>query len=745
MSKTTKGGRVGHAAKRKTAGQARRRKAILILGAHRSGTSALTRVLSLSGAGLPKSLMKATEMNSRGFFESQRIYALHERMLSELGSSWQDLAPLPGAWLESDLAGNFVEEMASLVREEFGKAPLFVLKDPRICRLVPFWLAVLEELDIEPLFVLPIRNPLEMADSLGKAESVDRQKGLLIWLNSVLHAEHGSRKFSRSIVEYDSLLSDWRSVLKKIGTDLGLSFPRVSRRAQAEIDEFLSSELRHHEVSTDELAARGDVLDWIKMTFEWMSLAASGKRVPTAKIDGLRLAFTEAERAFGPVLAGTELTRELSDAEAQDLRSEVVDLKAQRDRLEGEIVPLGDESEHLRTRLESREEQIGELINCIKLMLVWIASRAPGSKTSSEELQVLLQAMDTSDSDSIAETAMEGLRRYQTSVESSFGARGPAPRRMGLQGVSSATQGSLDGSSSLAGEAIDEALPELKSKNEALEEELEARGDQIRLVREQLEEKQGVLKQALAELVQSEEKIGEQGADQAALREKLGVAEGRVAELIRDVKRSEEGIGRETRRAEALSSEKMSLERRVEETGARLGLLESEKNALGTEKAVLQGEIDKLAGRAVELESEKNALGTEKAGLETEVDALRGKAAQLESDRISLDGQIRQLRERESVREEEIRKLQPQLLAAQERLELRETEIDTLQLRSRQLEEDRLRIRRQLSERDRELASFLNSRTWRMTLPLRRLGQFARKLGLRRVLGPISRVFGLRK
>ena len=677
------------------------------------------------------SLMKPTEMNSRGFFESQRIYTLHERMLSELGSSWQDLAPLPGAWLQSDLAGNFVEEMASLVREEFGKAPLFVLKDPRICRLVPFWLAVLEELDVEPLFVLPIRNPLEMADSLGKAESVDRQKGLLIWLNSVLHAEHDSRKFSRSIIEYDSLLSDWRSVLKKIGTDLGLSFPRVSRRAEAEIDEFLSSELRHHEVSTDELAARGDVLDWIKMTFEWMSLAATGKRVPTARIDGLRLAFTEAERAFGPVLAGTELTRELSDAETQDLRSEVMDLKAQRDRLEGEIVPLGDESESLRTRLESREEQIGELINCIKLMLVWIASRAPGSKTSSEELQVLLQAMDASDSDSIAETAMEGLRRYQASVDSSVVARGPVPRRMGLQGVSSATQSSLDGSSPLTGESIDEALPELKSKNEALEQELEARGDQVRLVREQLEEKQRVLKQALSELVQSEETIGEQGADQAALREKLGVAEGRVTELIHQVKRSEEGIGRETRRAE--------------EASARVGLLESERSVLGAGKAALEGEIDELQGRAAELESEKSALGTEKVVLKREIDELRGRAATLESNRVSLDREISQLRERESAREEEIRKLQPQLLAAEERLDLRETEIDTLQLRSRQLEEDRLRIRRQLSERDRELASLLNSRTWRMTLPLRRLGQLARKLGLRRVLGPISRVLGLRK
>ncbi|HHZ62146.1 MAG TPA: hypothetical protein EYN53_05835, partial [Dehalococcoidia bacterium] len=97
----------------------------------------------------------------------------------------------------------------------------------------------------------------------------------------MLHAEHDSRDFPRSIVEYGRLVTDWRGVLKKISKDLELSFPRLSRRAAAEIDEFISSELRHHEVSTGELAIRSDVLDWIKMTFEWMSLSASGKRVPT--------------------------------------------------------------------------------------------------------------------------------------------------------------------------------------------------------------------------------------------------------------------------------------------------------------------------------------------------------------------------------------------------------------------------------------------------------------------------------
>ena len=310
-----------------------RRRAIVVLGFHRSGTSALTRVLSLCGASLPAHLKDPNHINARGFFESDPIFRLHEEILSSLGSSWHDLGPLPQAWTQSDLAQSYVSRMAKVVGEEFGTAPLFVLKDPRICRLVPFWLAVFAELNIEPLFVLSIRNPLEVAASLEQAESIDQQKGLLLWLSRSLQAERDSRNYSRSFVEYDSLLKDWRGQVKKIGSDLDLTFPRLSRRSSAETDAFLSDEFSHHSVSTSELAVREDVLDWAKMAFEWLSLGASGKKIPAKKIDALHFAFVEAERAFGPILAKTEYARETADAAARSLEEEVSTLGADRERL----------------------------------------------------------------------------------------------------------------------------------------------------------------------------------------------------------------------------------------------------------------------------------------------------------------------------------------------------------------------------------------------------------------------------
>src|SRR6266851_10203332 len=66
------------------------RQAILVLGMHRSGTSALTRALSLLGAALPKRVARATASNEAGHWEPERLVHLHDEMLGEAGQRWDD-------------------------------------------------------------------------------------------------------------------------------------------------------------------------------------------------------------------------------------------------------------------------------------------------------------------------------------------------------------------------------------------------------------------------------------------------------------------------------------------------------------------------------------------------------------------------------------------------------------------------------------------------------------------------------
>ena len=82
-----------------------RSRAILVLGMHRSGTSAITRVLNLLGVELGAHLMPAAAGNNEGgFWEHMRVVEIHEALLHALGRSWHDLRPLPSEWMRSEAA-----------------------------------------------------------------------------------------------------------------------------------------------------------------------------------------------------------------------------------------------------------------------------------------------------------------------------------------------------------------------------------------------------------------------------------------------------------------------------------------------------------------------------------------------------------------------------------------------------------------------------------------------------------------
>jgi len=64
--------------------------AIIVLGMHRSGTSAVAGTLTKLGGRSPKNLMPATKGNARGYFESVPLMQFHEQLLQSAGSAWND-------------------------------------------------------------------------------------------------------------------------------------------------------------------------------------------------------------------------------------------------------------------------------------------------------------------------------------------------------------------------------------------------------------------------------------------------------------------------------------------------------------------------------------------------------------------------------------------------------------------------------------------------------------------------------
>ena len=228
------------------------RRALLVLGMHRSGTSALTGLIVRLGVDAPRTLHPPNEWNPLGYWESEPILEFHDRLLRAAGTSWDAWTPLRRLVCGSPVHG----ELTRLVAAEFGSAPMFVVKDPRMCRLVPFWLRTLEASDIEPAAILIVRDPVEVSRSLATRDGLSAEFSLLMWLRHMLDAEHATRGLPRSIVSYRELLTDWRAVAHRIADDLHITWPCSPDAAGEAIAQFVKPDLCHH-VSDTQRRPRG--------------------------------------------------------------------------------------------------------------------------------------------------------------------------------------------------------------------------------------------------------------------------------------------------------------------------------------------------------------------------------------------------------------------------------------------------------------------------------------------------------
>ncbi len=223
------------------------RPCVLILGMHRSGTSALAGALRLLGADLGSRLIPGREgENDKGFFEHLEINRLHRLLLIGLGRTWHDLRGIPRERLQGRRAEAVRGDLRELLASDLGDAPLWCVKDPRLCRLLPMWRDVLGELGRRPYCLIISRHPREVADSLAARDGFSAERSTFLWSDHNLTAELESRDLPRAFISYGSLLADPVGSLETVGKLLGLSWPVAPPQAEAQLRDFLSDRLRHH-------------------------------------------------------------------------------------------------------------------------------------------------------------------------------------------------------------------------------------------------------------------------------------------------------------------------------------------------------------------------------------------------------------------------------------------------------------------------------------------------------------------
>ena len=316
------------------------RTAYLVLGMHRSGTSAVAQLLALAGAELPRNLMPGDEHNAKGYFEPWKIAMLNDERLRAAGGAWEDVFGYPFRPLGRRAERAWLGRAEALFEAEYEGARHPLLKDPRVSILLPFWRTALEDLEIGARCVIAVRHPLAIAGSLERRDGFTPQKSVLLWSAYMLAAEAYSRDLPRAFVAYDALLGDWRGEAARIEAAHGAPLPKLDARAGKAIDRFLNPALRHNEAHGS-LRALGWAGELTADVYAWFKAAAAGEAPDPEPLARATQELVRRAEEMGPLV--TPQAREVDE-----LRSE---LREARARIDVETRMAAEQREHFESEL----------------------------------------------------------------------------------------------------------------------------------------------------------------------------------------------------------------------------------------------------------------------------------------------------------------------------------------------------------------------------------------------------------
>lgn len=254
---------------------------VFVLGAQRSGTSALARVLSLCGGTLPAGMLGADSANPRGCWEPRKVIGINEEILYRNASAWFD----PSMRL---LAGDVFTardrtaciDRITLYLTTLPDSPVVVIKEPRITLVADLWFEAAHRAGLEAAAVIAIRDPEEVISSASASWGFSRTLSSALWLKYNLLAERLTRGAPRVFIDYFNLLGDWRREMKRISAALDIDLDGGDGDT---VEEFLSPSLRRHRRSGP--TTERPVADWLLAVHEELCAAGRGEAPDVSTLD----------------------------------------------------------------------------------------------------------------------------------------------------------------------------------------------------------------------------------------------------------------------------------------------------------------------------------------------------------------------------------------------------------------------------------------------------------------------------
>jgi hypothetical protein len=351
---------------------------VLVVGAGRSGTSALTAALEAMGlfVGPPTGLVGPSPQNPEGFFELRAVVQLNEELLNHLGGAWDCPPELTESWFADPGIGAFLGRAQELVIASFGQRQ-FVLKDPRLALLLPFWRRVLLD---RCCAVMIVRDPAAVAWSLSLSFGWSAIASLTLWSAYNRSAVAGLSGLPVHVCSYDELLEnpvevltsicaslhDWDEIPKDADFDAAVArinpglrrdtWPRSQTDFVTPPGEFISlaealmeKRGRHDSFDSGNLPEVGS---WQRSLLEERRISGGRLRTAQSAIEALRDEYEARQTASSQAIESLNATCEDLRAQSSGLRAELSASRTELERVRSVCQRRSSEADAARDDLE---------------------------------------------------------------------------------------------------------------------------------------------------------------------------------------------------------------------------------------------------------------------------------------------------------------------------------------------------------------------------------------------------------
>ncbi len=296
---------------------------IIVLGMHRSGTSLVSSLLSGLGCNHGGEFVAAEDDNPRGYWEHADVVSAHELFLTSFGSSWNDPRAFPRGLFRSEQSQFARGLIREILWRDFRDLDRWVIKDPRLCRLLPLWDEPLHELEREIRFLHILRHPLSVAQSLAARDGMTLEAALLLWLRHNLEAEQYTRGKKRAWSTLEDLVGRPKKTLRQAVRRLDISIPLESHRIEQVIDDYLDEGLVHHAASPDAVRSLKKLYPWVWKAYKcFLRLGEEEDRKVTKRLKSVKREMSRADRLLardnGPGGAPEESLTRLREDRSRD-------------------------------------------------------------------------------------------------------------------------------------------------------------------------------------------------------------------------------------------------------------------------------------------------------------------------------------------------------------------------------------------------------------------------------------------